>query len=251
MPLVSEAQSLPDSLLEEAACTSPTSLLHLSVAAIDCFNIFYHLHRLALASSTHYMPRVSRLAFSTLLYEIEYMILSMPDRSRNFVDFDLETTDEQDESYEEWRMLADGASIAEVLLAAVQIFVYAALRDIPVQATLFNVLLERLRVAIDRPSVCMIEAWKQAKNLDTLLWVLVIASSVTTEQRGRTWWITQLSSVAAELGVRSQMELEVFMTRIAWTDVFFGVAVRGVWTQVQHAGLYFEAPLATLSPTPF
>jgi hypothetical protein len=34
-----DTPSLPDALLEEAAYTSPTCLLQLPVAAIDCFNI--------------------------------------------------------------------------------------------------------------------------------------------------------------------------------------------------------------------
>jgi len=224
-----DTRPLPDALLEEAVCTSPTSLLQLSVGAIECFNIFYRLHRLALAISARWICKVSRLAFSTLVYETEHMILSVPDYSRDFVDFDLETRDEQDEDCEERRMLADGASVAEALLAAAQIFVYAGLREIPAQAKIFGVLLERLRVAIDRRNEFMIGIWRKAKHLNTLLWVLVVASSVAVESHERRWWISQLSDVAAELGIASQTELEGFLTRVAWTDVFFGAALESVW----------------------
>jgi hypothetical protein len=159
------------------------------------------------------------------------MILSIPDYSRDFVDFDLATVDEQDEDYEERKMMADGASVAEALLAAAQIFVYAALREVPPRARIFRVLLERLRVAIDRPNVCKLALWRKARNLNTLLWVLVVASSVATAPSERTWWISELIDVVADLGIASQAELEGFMTRVAWTDVFFGAAIEGVWTE--------------------
>lgn len=113
---------LPDTLLEEAAFTSPTSLLQLPICAIDAFNIFYRLHRLALAISTPWIRKVDRMTTSNLLYECEYTILSVPDHSRDYLDFDRDNkgqgADEEDTTYDERKSQADAASIIEAILAA-------------------------------------------------------------------------------------------------------------------------------------
>ena len=160
------------------------------------------------------------------------MILSVPDHSQDFIHFEPGTEEDQDADYEVRKMLADGASVTEALLAAAQIFVYAALREIPPQTKIFSVLLERLRVAIDQPGMSMVARWKEARNLITLLWVLVVASSVATEAYERAWWIGRLSNVVQELGIKSQTELEGVLVRVAWTDVFFGAGIGGVWSDI-------------------
>lgn len=224
---------LPDALLDEAACTSPTSLLQLSVAPIDCFNIFYRLHRLALAISSQWIRKVNRLTFSNLLYETEYIILSVPDYSREFLDFDLAAKAEENE-YEERASLADGASITEALLAATQIFVYASLREIPPNAKIFSILLERLRVAIDRPNIPTIEIWTKAQNLHTLLWVLVVASSVASGGWRRDWWLKKQSQAVQALEIESKLELKRQLEGVAWTDVFFGDALEQTWEEMMR-----------------
>jgi hypothetical protein len=131
---------------------------------IDTLMSVYRLHRLALAISSRWIRKVSRLTFSTILYETEHIILCVPDYSREYVDFDLEVENEQDEQYGERKVLADGASVAEALLTATQLFVFAVLRAVPPQAKIFSLLLGRLRVAIDRPKVSMLVLWRKRKT---------------------------------------------------------------------------------------
>ncbi|KAF2261298.1 hypothetical protein CC78DRAFT_535759 [Lojkania enalia] len=223
---------LPDILLEEAAFTSPTCLLQLSLSAIDCFNIFYRLHRLAIATSSHWILKVNRLTVSNLLYETEYIILSVSDYSRYFLDFDLELKDEKDEDNEEQARMADAASVVEALLASTQIFLYAALREIPPKARIFSILLNRLRLALDRPNSKMVEVWKRERNFNMLVWVLVVASSVASAWGERSWWIRRLSEVVKELGICDELELEALLQRVAWTDIFFRNNLNEVWEEV-------------------
>ncbi|KAF1968520.1 hypothetical protein BU23DRAFT_583196 [Bimuria novae-zelandiae CBS 107.79] len=237
---------LPHELLEEAAYTSPTSILHLSSAAIECFNIFYRLHRLALAVSSRWIRQVSRLTFSNLLYETEYMLLSVPDCSSDFLDFDLESQDKREEGYSERAALADAASVVEALLAAAQIFIYAALREVPPGARLFSILLERLRVALDRPDVSMVGVWTKANNAHMLLWALVVASSVASAEGDRSWWVGKLYEVMKELNVRSLEQLQKALERVAWTDVFFADVLGGVWQQVKEYGKALQVQEACL-----
>jgi hypothetical protein len=202
-----DSPPLPDGLLEEAAYTSPTSLLQLSLRAIDCFNIFYRLHRLALAASSHWQGRVARLTLSNLLYETQFLILSVPDYSREFLDFDREVTEEQAEAYTYRKSRADAASILEGLLAATLIFVYAALRALPTNAKLFTILLHRLRIALDRPGTLVIEVWKRENNVNMLVWVLVVGCSVAPLE-SRTWWVAVLAEVCGEMDITSRVGLE-------------------------------------------
>ncbi|KAF2821065.1 hypothetical protein CC86DRAFT_397570 [Ophiobolus disseminans] len=228
----SDTLPLPDKLLEEAACTSPTSLLQLSVSGIDCFNIFYRLHRLALAASSHWVDKVDRLTSSNLLYEVEYIILSVPDYSRDFLDFDFDAADKQDKDYDGKQTAAHAASIVEALLAASQIFVYAALRALPTNAKIFTILLERLHVAVTRPTVCTIHVWKIERNVNMLLWTLVVACSVAPPGDGRGWWIHQLMDVMTEMDVKSRFDLEVALHGVAWVDTYFHSVLSEIWGEV-------------------
>ncbi|KAJ4289209.1 hypothetical protein N0V90_011551 [Kalmusia sp. IMI 367209] len=224
----------PDDLLEEAAYTSPTSLLRLAIFAIECFNIFYRLHRLALAISSRWIRKVSRWTLSNLLYETEYMLLSIPDHSRNFLDFDLETKDEQDNTYTDRANVADAASVIEALLAAAQIFIYASLREVPLKAPLFSILLERLRIALDRVNVSTLGVWAKVNNSHMLLWILVVASSVASASGSRVWWIARLYEVIDKLGIQSFAELQGALERVAWTDVFFADMLGGIWQEANE-----------------
>jgi hypothetical protein len=226
---------LPDELIEEVACTSPTTLLHLSCAAIGCFNIFYRLHRLALATSSNWVHRVARLTISNLLYETQFIVLSVPDHSCDFLHFDQLTQDEQSECHTFRKCRADAASVVEALVAAALIFVYAVLRALPLNTKIFAILLSRLHAAIDRPSVPVIETWSREKNLNMLLWVLVIACCVATGAE-RTWWIAQLSEVCREMGISSRRDLEHVLQHVAWTDLFFDDRMEGVWLELVQLG---------------
>lgn len=229
-----EAPPFPDEFLDEAACTSPTSLLQLSVAPIDCFNIFYRLHRLALAGCSHWRGQVNRLTLSNLLYESEYLILLVPDYSRDFLDFDMEEHNEQDSEYELKKGAANAASVVEGLLAASQIFNYAALRDIPITTRIFSILLERLSIAIARPSVCTIDIWRKERNLNLLLWSLVVACSVIQPGTARTWWIKLLADVLDELRINSRFDLEMALKHVVWLDGYFDRVLGELWDEALH-----------------
>jgi hypothetical protein len=248
-----DTSPLPDKLLEEAACTSPTSLLQLSLAAVDCFNLFYRLHRLALAASSHWVGRVDRLTLSNLLYETEYIVLSVPDYSRDFLDFDLQANDEQDEDFRERESTAQSASVVEALLAASQMFIYAALRDIPTNAKIFSILLERARIALARPSVSVIPIWKKERNIHMLLWTLVVACSVASPGANRSWWIMQLVEIMIELEIKSRFDLEMALQHVAWVDTYFNAVLGDIWEEVSqqnrarvmgHRGSMVDQPLS-------
>jgi len=237
----------PEDLLEEAVSTSPTSLLRLSIAAVDCFNIFYQLHRLALAASSRWSGRVARLTLSNVLYETQFIILSVPDYSRVFLDFDQDVDEEHRNDFLHRSYRADAASVVEGLLAAMLIYVYAVLRGLPLNAKIFTILLSRLRATIHRPMSSAQEVWEREHNLHILVWVLVIACSVAPST-DRTWWIIQLSKLCEAMELNSQTELEDMMRHVAWTDVFFDGRMNSIWAEVirlRRSGSYSEPLMQT------
>lgn len=225
---------LPDALLETAACTSPTSLLQLSLASIDCFNVFYRLHRLALAASSQWITQVDRITLSNLLYETEYLLLSIPDYSREFLEWNLDFIDGQEERYSERRRRADAASVVEALVASTQIFVYAALREIPPKAKIFSMLLDRAHVALTSSHEPTIAIWERERSLNLLLWVLIVACSVVPLDDGRLWWTLTISEVMDRLDITGQLDLEFAVKRITWTDTFFAGLLNSVWAEVSQ-----------------
>ncbi|KAF2502379.1 hypothetical protein BU16DRAFT_6769 [Lophium mytilinum] len=233
----SPTPSLPEDLLAEAACSSPTSLLNLSTAGVDCFNWFYRLHRLGLATSAAWGPRVAKLPLANMLYEAEYALLSMPDRSPDFLVPDRARRDGKWDAADDDAAVADAASVVEALIAAGQIFLYAALRDVPVRAKVFDILLARLRAAVGREGVDVVAVWEAERNLHTLLWVLVVGATVGRHWGGAAWWVARIGEVVERLGlvgreVAGREALVQLLKAVAWTDVFFGGVSEELWEDV-------------------
>ncbi|KAH7385327.1 hypothetical protein DE146DRAFT_197848 [Phaeosphaeria sp. MPI-PUGE-AT-0046c] len=221
--------TLPDIFQEDAACTSPTSLLHLSLAAIECFNIFYRLHRLGLALSPRWFGRIDRRTLSDMLYEAEYMVLNVPDYSRVYIDFDFEQ-EGSGEEHEQRERDANAAAIVEGTLAASQMFIYADLRGVPRNAKIFEILLERVRRALDRPAPrCLYDMWSQQGNAHVLLWVLVMACSVASD---RAWYVSQVGMVLERMGVEARTEMETVLRNVAWVDGDLDRVVMETWDEV-------------------
>lgn len=239
-PLISlpPAPPLPDTLLEAAAYTSPTSPLHLPLCAIDCFNILYRLHRLALAVSDEWIGEVSRECVGKGLYEVGYMLGRVEDHSRGYLDFDLsnKVESEDDGAYETRAEEADASSIVEGLVAACQIFLYAALRGVPIRARLFVILAERLRGAVERPGVDTVQVWKEYKIDNLLLWAMVVGALVVGDARERRWWVERVGVVAREMGVWGVEEVEGVLGRVAWMEGGFGEGLGGLWREVVEVG---------------
>jgi hypothetical protein len=187
--------------------------------------------------SSEWIRKVDRLTISNLLYEVEFITLSIPDRSRDFLDFDSEPKNNQmAEGYVDRARAADAASVVEALIAAIHIFVYASLRDLPPRAKIFSVLMDRVRIAMDRPvKKSVLEVWKMEKNLNVLVWVLtVVASSVAQTWGDRAWWVALLAEAVGELKIQSQEDLLEALKRVAWTDNFFSAEVLGdIWGEVE------------------
>ncbi|PVI01904.1 hypothetical protein DM02DRAFT_331986 [Periconia macrospinosa] len=248
LPLVldgPEPPPLPQTLLEEATNNSSLSLLQLPVSPIECFNIFQTMHLLALATTSRYVDEVDRLTYSNMLYELEFFILSTIDYSLDMtalvqnrlrITYDQKSPESEASDNDYARKTHDettAAIITEAVLTSAQIFICAAMRDIPPSTKLYTILLQRLRGAIEWPGVSIINTWKEVKNLHILLWALVVGACVAPRSK-REWWTERIGQVMREMGVCTLGALEGVLTEVAWTDYTFADALRGVWAQVDE-----------------
>lgn len=158
----------------------------------------------------------------------------MPDYSRDFLGFDLDTTIERDEDYQTREDKAHASSVVEGLLAASQIFIYAALRELPTNAKIFHILVDRLRVALARPSVCNMHVWKKEGNLNMLLWTVTVGCSVAAPGEGRAWWIRNLVEIMIKLDIKTRFDLEMAMQNVAWVDTYFSSVLGGIWEEASQ-----------------
>lgn len=198
-----------------------------------------------MAASSRWSGRVARLTLSNVLYETQFIILSVPDYSRTYLDLDRSNEEEHQNDLLHRRHRADAASVVEGLLAAMLIYVYAVLRGLPLNAKIFTILLSRLRAAIDRPRSSAQEVWEREHNLNMLAWALVVACSIAPSTE-RTWWIAQLSKLCETMNMNSQAELEDMMRHVAWTDIFFDGRMDRIWAEVMRTrqpGLYSESTM--------
>lgn len=187
--------------------------------------------------SDEWIGEVSREGVGKGLYEVGYMLGRVEDYSRGYLDFDLakKVNSEDDEDYRARAAEADASSIVEALVSACQIFLYAALRGVPVRARLFAILAERLRGAVERPGVDTVHVWREYKNENLLLWAMVVGALVVGEVERR-WWVERVGVVAREMGAWGVEEVEGVLGRVAWMEGGFGEGLGGLWREVVEVG---------------
>lgn len=217
----------PAELLQEAAREPPISFSGLSFWVAELHDILSRLRQLALAASppAQWAERLDRRTTCYLLYEMEYLALSIPDLSQEFRSYDIglpmigQYTDSFSANSE--KMHADDASIVEALVASVQTFVFAAVRGVPPKARIFQILLERLKRALDRRDTDVTEIWRRRNGLQVLLWIHVVAYSVARHGGDGGWWVEQLAELVGELGVYSEEDWRMRLGRVAWIESYF------------------------------
>ncbi|KAF2423725.1 hypothetical protein EJ08DRAFT_440158 [Tothia fuscella] len=194
----------PEDLLTEAVKTSPTSLITLPVYGGTIYNIFRRIHRLGLSVSFPWMPFVDRVAISNLLLETEYDMLLLSSQ----VGSD-STKPERDE---------DLIAFADALVTAAQIFVFVALRNMPVRARIVEIYFSRLRPVLERSD--LIAKWQAYCSSEALLWALFMTASAARGNPERAAVLAEIKRVAALLGLRTGDEVEHALRSIAWADFF-------------------------------
>jgi hypothetical protein len=217
MQLTSTSTDRSDSFLDDVAQSPPIALLSIPKYGFELYSIMHKLQRLGLATSKPWIDNVDRMAFSNMMHEAEYEMLTLS--------WHLTTVTGRIEEQHE----IGAHAIAEALVAAAQAFGYAALRQLPLPMRIFDLYLQRLHTALDRDDVE--EIWMNHASLDALLFAMAMAT-VTAEGRPlRVWVIRKLDGILMALGIWDFEELESRLRAFAWSDVCAGY-VEGAWKDV-------------------
>lgn len=199
----------PDELLLEAARSAPTSILNIPSHGFEIYNILHRIHRLGLAVSEPWSGNVSRIAVSNTLHEAEYDTLAL---SAKFGEGRSEEVD-----------------VAHALLLASQIFLYSALRLIPLAARTCDIFLRRLMAALDKEE--LLETWTEQCSLEALLWTVSMGLMVAEGKPARLWLQERMEVLVELLQVADFEDLESILRNYAWSD-YCRVQIRPVWEVV-------------------
>ncbi|KAF2101228.1 hypothetical protein NA57DRAFT_72670 [Rhizodiscina lignyota] len=213
--------TLPDELLVEAALSSPNCLLKLTIDRHEMFNVYYSLHQVAIAYNTPWADRMDRMLMSNMLHEIDYKLLCQSSRLA-------------DQNLEAKFPSGNAVSVIEALTVAAQMFLYGALRSIPLPIKVFDLFLSRLVAALDIQD--LLGAWETQCTANALLWVFFVGSIVAQGRQEMPWFIDNTLDFMRKTGISTKKEYEQALKGFAWTDDFCASPCESLWKATAERG---------------
>ena len=203
-----------------AAQTYPYSLTTINTYGHNIYNIFRHLHILGIATSNVWMALRNesldfRFAISNMLLENEYDMLAMSARLRQ----------ESLDGIEDEGLIA----ICDALVTAAQLFLFAALRFMPIGTRMVDIHLSRLRTSLQRPR--LLEMWETYASLDALLWTLSISATAAMGRPERGVIMSELRNVCDILRIGSKETMIQHLKTFAWSD-YWELASHAVFAEL-------------------
>jgi len=210
----------PEELLLEAARSAPTSILSIPTHGFEIYNILHRIHRLGLAVSPPWLGNVDSVAVSNTLHEAEYDMIVLSAR----------LAAEGDGPDEE-------SNIASALLVGSQLFLYAALRMIPLGSRSCKILLGRLIVSLTRDD--LFEAWAEQCSLEALLWVICMGLLVALDENSKIRLQQYVKESVELLRVTDYDDLEDILKNYAWSSLC-RTRIEQVWNEISAPPLVIE-----------
>lgn len=227
-PTLIPSPGFPESLELETAKSCPYSLVDIPEYGHAIYQIFRRIHLLGIATSAQWKVRSDmgmemRVCISNLLIDVEFDMLVLSAQMGK----------EKDPT-----IRPDLIAVTDILVTGAQIFLFTALRALPVGARVVEIYLGRIVFAIDilqqrqqqpnqpnqhaiiEQSNNLLTRWKQFANHDALLWSLFMAMVAATSRPEKDSMIACLREVIAVLGMKDLESLELCLKRVAWADSF-------------------------------
>lgn len=202
----------PEELLLEAAKSAPTSILNIPSHGFEIYNILHRIHLLGLAISYPWLGNVSRIAVSNTLHEADYDMLALS----------AQLTAEGETNRTE-------TNVAECLLFASQIFLYSALRLIPLETRTCQTFLQRLMTALEREN--LLEAWREQCSLEALLWTVCMGLITAAGKPAQLWLRVRMEELVHLLQVADFEDLEGILKNYAWSD-YCVLRIKPIWNEL-------------------
>lgn len=107
---------------------------------------------------------------------------------------------------------------------------HSTIRDLPLRAPFFRILIERLRDALDHTGYLL--AWSHT-NAIMLLWVLVVGAAAACRRPQRPWFVTQLTGVCAILKIQNLDEMKTHLEKMMWMNGALNSELTVLWSELQ------------------
>lgn len=197
-------ESLPLELRHQATLRHSRGQLRFPSIETDLDLVLSHLHHLSIAQNPQWAARTSRTAIRHILYDSEYKLLLILAEVK-------ESTD-----------LSAAQRVRSATAQAAQLFLLAALSEMPLRKALYDLLVERLKATLS--SFGAVDQWTREAHLHGLVWVLfvgwVLAGKSPDAASPRLWFQERLTVIMWQLGL-SLDDLEEVLSQFPLTDAFF------------------------------
>ncbi len=110
------------------------------------------------------------------------------------------------------------------------VYIYAALREVPLGGSLYNIFVERLRSALGCTSFML--AWSNT-HPSMLLWVLAIGGMVAIGRPERPWFVSQLAGVCTILKLQTLQDMKDTLRDITWVEGLYEGLMQTLWTEIE------------------
>jgi hypothetical protein len=215
-----------DDLLAEASMNCPFILLNIKTYGPSIYSIFRRIRRLGLSTTKPWADRADRVAISNTLFDTEHDILLLSSQLRP--DTKNKRSNEQKNP--------DIISIADVLITSAQLFIFLAIRAMPIQVRVVEIQLGRIQAAIERDHLQ--EIWQEHCSIEALLWTLFVSAVAATGRPERSRFIAELRAVSTGLPVSNRRGMELTLRKFGWSD-FLGQNTHTICEEI--FGYQFES----------
>lgn len=180
-------------------------------------NVFRDLRRLCeiiLEVPSSDVARMDSILFSDYVYAAEKQILLLSVSERSLAPCKVEDY------------------MMRTCCCAAYLFIYIALRQIPVISPFFDVAVRQLKSAIDHPRY-LVEASHTVPPI--LLWCLVLGAIASEGRQERPWFLILLSEIRATNEFQTVEDLRDHLEHIVWLEEAFRSSLAALWIELQES----------------
>ncbi|OJD34154.1 uncharacterized protein BKCO1_2500050 [Diplodia corticola] len=200
-------EAFPPELRRQASLRHQSGQRRLPTVGADLDSILLSLHHLSIAQEPSWNARMNRPAMRKTFYDSEHKLL--------VILADSKTRQERSPT------LSAAERVRSAVAQTAQLFLLAALREMPLQTAVNNLLVERLHTTVSAPG--FIDQWIRTAHLHGLLWVLFVGWAVSTKDSRivspRQWFEEHLTQLMWQLDLRYE-DLEEVLAQFPSTDAF-------------------------------
>ena len=118
-------------------------------------------------------------------------------------------------------------------------YIYLAVRQLMLNAPLFDTFTSQLKSSLDQP--CYLLMWSKSHPV-MLLWVVVVGGCAAIERPEWAWFVNQLLKVVLILKIATLDDLRRLLEQAAWFEYPFKESLTVLWSETEYQLRIFSDP---------